>query len=413
MNLKKFTLAIYGITLFCSTIINAQTWVAKAELNAPGRGAAQCFTLNDMLYVQGGYAGFTAGYRTDMYMYNPTFNTWTLRNSPIENNRTGGVSFVINGKAYIALGTKNYLNFSPLPTPLTDVNVYDDVNNSWTLKNAFPDSSREFSASFVVNGKAYIVGGSTIAGITNEVWQYTPSTDTWAKKANFPVPIEAASGFASSNKGYIVGGISTGNVVTNNTYEYNPSTDSWTQKATFPASTQGGTAFVIGNEAYYGLGSDKTLGGANASFSQTFYKYNMTSDTWTATTFSFANQGRLWPISGVINNKAYVGTGYKFQSGEFNYKDFLELAFAPIAINNYQSNDFQIYPNPAHDIINIKVDNIDKTYQYHLYDALGKLISFDKLGELTKINIQGLQPGLYLLNISSNGNGYQYPITVQ
>jgi N-acetylneuraminic acid mutarotase len=401
MNLKKFTLIM--IALICSNYSNAQSWILKAEMNG-GRGACQSFTLNNKLYVQGGYVGFSSGYKIDMYMYDPAFNTWTLRNSPSEGNRTGGVAFTINGKAYIALGTKNYLSFSPLPTPLTDVNVFDDVSNSWTIKNAFPDSSREFSASFVINNKAYIVGGSTIASISNEVWEYNPATDVWTQKANLPVPIEATSGFASSTKGYIVGGITTGNIVTSNTYEYNPVSDTWVTKAAFPNATQGGTAFVINNIAYYGMGSDKTLGATGASFPTTFYKYDMAADAWTSASFIFGYQGRLWPISGVINNKAYMGTGYKFQNGEFNFKDFHEMPFAPATINDLDKLALHLYPNPVQNSLILSEQLLDATYK--IYNMNGQLIDKGILSTNSIIDVQDIQNGLYSILIQSNKKVY-------
>ena len=402
----KTIVLLLVIFIITSNISKAQNWIAKANIaqSATGRGAAQTFVLNNKLYVAGGYIGFSSGYTNDMQMYDPASNTWTGKASPSEPNRSSGIAFVINGKAYMGLGAKNFLSFSPPETPLTDLNEYNETSNSWSSKASFPDSGRTASASFVLNNKAYIVGGERgVSGLkTSEVWEYNPSTNAWTKKNDFTGGgIAFASTFTIGSKSFLTGGILSDGTISNKTYEYNATADTWTQKANLPISNQGGIAFTIGNDAYYGLGSDKNLGGSGAVFPTTFYKYNSLSDTWTATTHTWSAAGRLWSIAGVINNKAYVGAGYKFASGEFAYKDIFELAFAPNTINEMKiDNNSIIYPNPAKNqfYVNAKGKEINIT----IYTSLGQIVKSQIIQEYQAIDISSFQTGNYFVTINSN-----------
>ncbi len=388
----------------------AQTWVAKANIqqSASGRGATQSFVLNNKLYVAGGYVGFTSGYTTDMQMFDPTANTWTTKTSPTEPNRSGGVAFVINGKAYVGLGAKNLLGFSPPQTLLTDLNEYNEASNTWTTKTSFPDSGRVFSAVFVLNNKAYVVGGEkgTTSMPTSEVWQYDPSTNTWTKKNDFPgIGIAYASAFTVGGKAYVVGGVFSDASLSNKTYEYDATNDTWIAKADLPSVNQGGVAFVVGNDAYYGLGSNKTLGGSGAVFTTTFYKYNATANTWTASPYNWTAAGRLWSVAGVINNKVYVGAGYKYQSGEFAYKDLFELAFTPNGVNDLPKvNPLLFYPNPAKDILFMNTNKKESTVE--IYTLTGQLI-FSKEEAGTSIDIKSLASGEYVIVIKNDEGIYK------
>ena len=66
----------------------------------------------------------------------------------------------------------------------------------------------------------------------------------------------------------------------------------------------------------------------------------------------------------------------------------------------------RVYPNPAHSIINVILDNtstISSNTGYSLYDVTGKICRSGKLQPVnTTINIEELSPGTYILHI---GNG--------
>src|ERR1041385_8312847 len=86
-------------------------WTPKADIppsTVAGRWGAICFSVNDHVYVGGGYVGnFT--YLDDLWEYDPVNDTWTQKtNLPGALNRTAAVSFVVNNNAYVGLGGENF-----------------------------------------------------------------------------------------------------------------------------------------------------------------------------------------------------------------------------------------------------------------------------------------------------------------
>lgn len=70
------------------------------------------------------------------------------------------------------------------------------------------------------------------------------------------------------------------------------------------------------------------------------------------------------------------------------------------------ANTFKIYPNPAHDIINIEsgADNNNHVETIYVYDVLGRTmtVSFYRTGTQIKMDITPLSPGAYTI-VYNNG----------
>ena len=409
-NLPYLKFALIGTAgLLLCTQVNAQ-W--NQLINTEDGGAAQSFTIDNQVYVSGGYVGFTDGYVTKTRAYDPATSFWSDVQSPAQSNRSGGVGFSINGKGYIGLGQKNFLSFSPAPEDLLDLNEYDATTNKWTSKTAFPGIGRVGASVFVLENIAYIVGGDLAddAGATNEVWAYDPEADTWTQKADLPIKVVDASGFSVGGIGYVCGGISGTATVLSATFSYDAATDTWTKKSDLPAATVGGTAFVLKDRAYYGLGSDKALGGSGAAFPTKFYKYNEATDKWTTTSFKWPAQGRLWPVSGVVDNKAFMGTGYKFSGGEFPYGDFYELDLTPTHIETTLGATMMAYPNPARH--QIKVEGPLTSGVLNLIDIQGRSIMEMNFKPNETIDVSSLPTGIYQLKVTSTEGNFLSTLSI-
>jgi hypothetical protein len=61
-----------------------------------------------------------------------------------------------------------------------------------------------------------------------------------------------------------------------------------------------------------------------------------------------------------------------------------------------------VYPNPATDILTLKVENVDlSTLTFQLYDMQGKLLESKKVeGRLTNIGMSNLAPANYFLKVT-------------
>jgi cephalosporin-C deacetylase len=152
------------------------------------------------------------------------------------------------------------------------------------------------------------------------------------------------------------------------------------------------------------------------------YNNNTNALTWTTTTeinntgfeIERSADGKRWQRLDFV-----VGKG---NSNELNTYNFIDNA--PLSINYYRlrqidfngdfkyskivssiadnkNNDILIYPNPASDILTIKMNNTDNS-TIKIYDILGKIVLFDytKTNE-TQLNISTLAKGHYCIEIKN------------
>lgn len=367
-----------------------------------GRWGAQMFVLDNKVFIGGGYTGNFFN-TNDFQYYDLTSNAWgTLNNLPGTNtSRTGGIAFVIDGKAYLGLGAQDYNNFNPMPTYLQDLWEYDASTDTWTQKADLPGGGVADAAVFIVNNKAYIVGGQRTGSKSSEVWEYNPSTNSWKNKADYPGGgIANATAFELDGKGYIVGG-SIG-TPSNEVYEYDVAADSWTQKNDYPErAIIGGVDIKLDGNVYIGTGADST-NGSGTGYSNYFYKYNAADDSWSYQGGMELFDGYMHATSFSVDNKAYLACGWKLVGGSSQqfYDDLYELdatSFLSIGKTSVESST-TLYPNPATDIVNIRSD---KQYQnYSIYGMDGRYITSGSLIDNT-INTSNIPTGQYILQLHS------------
>lgn len=183
--------------------------------------------------------------------------------------------------------------------------LFSNAQYAWVNKNQFPGSARFKSASFVVNGKGYLVAGRVSSSPTtyvNDTWEYDPISDSWSSKASFSYKVAQPFGFSIGSKGYIVGGHNQGFIYQNDTYEYDPVANTWTAKSSYPETAGGGFALVINGKAYVG-------GGARpSSMGTSMYEYNPSNNTWTSKA-DYPGSPSANHVGFVIGNFGYAGMG--------------------------------------------------------------------------------------------------------
>lgn len=85
--------------------------------------------------------------------------------------------------------------------------------------------------------------------------------------------------------------------------------------------------------------------------------------------------------------------------------DYFSDCDAVLGFENYDLSKIEIYPNPASDVLNIKVDAVLIGENYSLYDNLGRNILVGKLNsEISNIDITELTKGVYFLIIEGKLN---------
>lgn len=402
--LKSFLRGIlYSLLLIPTQATHAQ-WVSKKDIPvvgaAGGRWSPMSFTINNKIYVGGGYSN-NMWYK-DLQEFDPATNKWTAKSELPGGyaNRSAGIAFVINGKAYLGLGAENHLSFTTTPVKLKDLWEYNPSTDKWTKKKDLPDSGRSDASVIVLNNKAYIVGGQTyyLGTATCDVWEYDPAGDKWTEKSQYNGygELYGAAAFSINNKGYITGGQ---NLYNHGTYEYDAVNDKWTKKADFPDSARlGAVAFTYNGKGYVALGNRKS------GYQKSIFYYNPQNDTWTYLTSSFPTDARSYGIAQVVNDKVYMGAGWKLDgSQQFYYLDWLEGNLQGLlGIAEMQpENKATVYPNPASTDLYFRVEN-GRGCDYALYNLTGQLVLKGRIGHNMFLDIRDIPGGQYIIELSVN-----------
>lgn len=80
-----------------------------------------------------------------------------------------------------------------------------------------------------------------------------------------------------------------------------------------------------------------------------------------------------------------------------NASSFAIVQVLSTAETNVKS--FSIYPNPSHDVVNIKLKNSSQKADYKLYDASGRLIQTGGFTETAQVNVNSLMNGNYVISL--------------
>ncbi|MGB0367794.1 MAG: kelch repeat-containing protein [Flavobacteriales bacterium] len=293
-----------------SVTICENEWV-NINSDAQERNSAVSFVIDGYAYVG---TGFSGSFRTISFdRYDPTSNSFTVNYSVMGSSpnytdgRANSVSFVINGKAYVATGSTNGGNFTD------ELWEYDPVGNSWTAKATFPGGARREAVGFAINGKGYVCTGVNGSTSFNDLWEYDPIGDSWTQKTSLPSNVRYGStSFVIDGIAYIVGGRNNIPEYFNHCWAYNPTTDSWTQKANFNENLVGKPSIVVA-----GKGIVLTPPVA----------YNPVTDSWENSVYESTSFSTTATSAFVLNDKPYVlrtnGKLYEYCEGvyqpEYNY----------------------------------------------------------------------------------------------
>jgi N-acetylneuraminic acid mutarotase len=297
------------VSLICiGYMANSQNfWTQKADFGGTDRYRAQGLAIGSKGYLLTGASNGVPA-TTDFWEYNPASNAWSQKASFPDTAKGGAAmaAFEIDGKGYFGLGAfwdgspDGYISSSTFY-------MYDPSTNTWTAKATFPGGSRHGVVSFVIEGKGYVACGYNEDGaFFNDLWEYNPLTDSWTQKASIgSIQRTWSVGFSIGNKGYLGLGQSQGGTRLSDFWEYDPTSNTWTQKADYPGLGKiMGNAFAIGGYGYVGFG----LNGSTPS--SDFWMYNPNTNSWLAKS-DLSGAARYFAGSFVVDGKAYVATGYE------------------------------------------------------------------------------------------------------
>jgi N-acetylneuraminic acid mutarotase len=267
----------------------SNSWSITAAFPGRTRHGAASFAIHDKIYVGSGTFGVENSIpraANDMYVFDPSTDSWRAVSGFRESGRLSAVGFSVNGKGYLGLGSDNTINGKK------DFWEYDPASNDWTSIPDYPGLSGGYvfdrPVAFGLGNRGYV--GST------DFWEYNPSDKTWTKKADFPGAVAATFAFSIGDKGYA----GTGGA---DFWQYDPPSDQWIKKADFPGVPRtGALALSIGSKGYMGTGSDLA----------DFWEYDADADIWMRKADVPQNsdhRGRSYGTGFSLDNKGYVGLG--------------------------------------------------------------------------------------------------------
>lgn len=213
--------------------------------------------------------------------YDPTTDTWAPL--PMTSEIYGRASVVLAGKVYAFGGVEH-------GWPLSKVEAFDPSTNSWSARASMP-TTRTGPAAAVVNGLAYVLGGSftfgnTVGTTANEA--YDPNTDSWVPRAPMPRPRICHSAVALAGKIYVFGGFSA-DTIFDVIDVYDPGRDSWTTLPTRMPRPRAGAAAVLLNDRILLIGGCNNTDGCLAAVEE----YDPALDHWATREPMLTRRGAL------------------------------------------------------------------------------------------------------------------------
>lgn len=387
------------ILLFLATICLAggRTWYKKSNVGGDARHRCTAFSIGNKGYYGGGHvnSGTVITYK-DYWEYDPAINTWTQIADFGGGLRYHSSAFTIDGIAYVGGGEDHYSNYT------NDFWKYIPAINTWYPIADLPAEPRRGGVAFSINNKGYYGTGQSLLGYHSDFYVYDPEINEWDTIASMPgEPRNAAVSFTYNNVGYVGTGHKVGEAL-NDFYAYHPESDTWTTLSNVGGSIrQDATGFCIDNKGYIGLGNDNI-----GNDFRDIWEYDFETDTWTQIA-DFLGEKRRYAATFTINNTPYVIGG----TDGTNFKD--TWAFSPaLSVDNETLKNFQIYPNPTTDILNISVEQngIEKgNYQLEIINLKGEVVvskSIEKNPE--KINVSNLSKGVYTVQVKRDNSLVQH-----
>jgi len=73
-----------------------------------------------------------------------------------------------------------------------------------------------------------------------------------------------------------------------------------------------------------------------------------------------------------------------------------------IAKEKTNENNFELFPNPADDVLTLKTAHLTSGFSYSIYNTQGSIV-FSGIADKNDIDVSGLKPGLYFININGSG----------
>ncbi|MBN2893218.1 MAG: immune inhibitor A [Bacteroidales bacterium] len=94
-----------------------------------------------------------------------------------------------------------------------------------------------------------------------------------------------------------------------------------------------------------------------------------------------------------------LGSDSNLEYDGFYFDDFQVLVALPMSMKNIADYNFQIYPNPASEYINIVADH-ERFSEVNIIDITGKILKSGKINsDITQVTLEYFEPGVYFVQL--------------
>jgi N-acetylneuraminic acid mutarotase len=282
------------------------------------RSASGAVEVGGKIYVIGGLQTEDLAL-SNVEVYDPVENKW-IKKTPMPTARGAFGCVAVDGKIY-AIGGAD-------PNIIATVEVYDPATDSWATKTPMP-APRAHVAASSVGDKIYVIGGSEQIGSIwsglNKVEEYDTRNDSWSIRSNMPHARWSLSSCVADGKIYAIGGnhYPESPTICNYVEVYDPETNTWIEKNNMPTSRYSLSCSFV-NDKIYAIGG--WYGSGTGPLFKTVEEYDTNSDTWKQKTYlpfetallsTCAVNGKIFAIGGTttIHPFTSVNNVYVYDPG--------------------------------------------------------------------------------------------------
>lgn len=210
--------------------------------------------------------------------------------------RDDAAAFVIGTDIYVGTGMDVGFNLT------ADWYRFNTFDQSWSPVAAIPGGARQYALAMAANGHGYVMGGTTGAGATDEVWRYDATENSWSLRAPLLSAVLAAAGGPYQERIHVVGGIGSDGAVAALHQVYDHATDTWTLATTPPMDVHRAAAFVLADGVH-------VVGGATQDFVATdqHLRFDANGAEWS--TLAALPEGRYAGDASAVHAGAVVAGG--------------------------------------------------------------------------------------------------------